>query len=426
MTTKVCASTIQTLTVVTGFNAAAAGLAPDTQTMITNIRKDLLAELASFEQALKDPSLDTDARPALQMARDQAARDVNKFDKMMKEVPHGFMLVPVLYSKIDAKQKQIAYREYHSLVRENFMKFLVKNHKQELRALGICEHGIRRMSQGRSPSDKDGNPYSINVDHIIERGGGGLRTLQKGIDLDLPGIETQTLLINHIGNFILLPEQIHEFKNDLNKLQRYGGIPLNTSKWLLMMVPEARSGLSAYVAPPQPAGHPLAGLFLRTDAEVEKIQKLAKQIRYLVSDLKDLCKIQAVAETLQKVEDTRLAQSQHSFRGVKTPLSDIFNQEMAKHTQENHILKTYIYPSLSETTMKLRDLFQLIARFGKTYEHYQAVVQLYKHPDIQELRRIFAKIPHPEVVTFCGECKSYDVLLQNLGEKLPFRPGPKR
>jgi hypothetical protein len=136
-------------------------------------------------------------------------------------------------------------------VRPEFIRYLAENHAGELGALGICQQGIDRMKKGLDPVDPSGRLYAVNIDHIIERNGGGKASLTKEIDPQMPSGSKPTFLVNHFSNFVLLPIQVHELKNALNDLQEASKTPLGQSKWVLMIVPEAGPGYSGYVTQPQ-------------------------------------------------------------------------------------------------------------------------------------------------------------------------------
>jgi len=136
-------------------------------------------------------------------------------------------------------------------VRPEFMRYLAENHAAELTALGISQRGIERMKRKLDPVDENGRLYDVNIDHIIERYGGGKVSTTQEVDPQMPRGSSATYLANHFSNLLLLPTHVHEMKNSLNEFQRAANTPYGQSKWILMLVPETGPGHAGYVAQPQ-------------------------------------------------------------------------------------------------------------------------------------------------------------------------------
>jgi len=244
---KVSADTVTELTAAYAPpGSAPAGPPPTTQKLIEQVRATLKKKIDDLTKSM-DGSSQTSA---FSISRDKALAELQTFEKIVAAPPKGFRLVPVLYSRIDSGQNEKTYSQFTAFVRRDFMRFLAARHADELRALGIAPAGIERMKAGLSPVNASGRMYDVNVDHIIERFGGGTASFTKEVDPQRPRGSTPTYLVNHFSNLILLPKQVHELKNKLNEIQNV--VQQGKPKWVLMIVPEAIPGHSGYVAQPQP------------------------------------------------------------------------------------------------------------------------------------------------------------------------------
>ncbi|MBU6475514.1 MAG: hypothetical protein KGQ70_06085, partial [Alphaproteobacteria bacterium] len=253
---KVSADTITELTASAATVAGAGGTPPTTEELIDKVRASLRAKAkalsASGQRAQETaPPSQEGKRTAFDISYGDAARNLAQFEEILANVPNGFRLVPVLYTTIKHQQNAQIYSQFKSHVRPEFLRFLAREHAGELVALGICQKGIRQMALGRKPVDERNRPYAVNIDHIIERFGGGKASLTKEVDPQMPPGSAPTHLTNHFANLMLMPLAVHDLKNQLNELQGAANTPLGTSKWVLMIVPETGPGHAGYVAQPQ-------------------------------------------------------------------------------------------------------------------------------------------------------------------------------
>lgn len=189
----------------------------------------------------------------------QALHDQLDFEKILMEIPKGFRLVPVLYSRIKP-EKNRALEDEFAIIRPQFLSHLAFHHADELRSLGICDNGIARMKQGLNPKDAEGKYYIVSVDHLIERGGTGLWADAKSNDYIKERNCRTSSPANHFNNLMLVSRKLHAFKNRLNDLQGASFIKSGQSRWVLMLAPERGGPLSGFVAPRQDETHPLHGI----------------------------------------------------------------------------------------------------------------------------------------------------------------------
>ena len=253
---KVSADTITDITAAAATKPGAGGTPPTAEEMIDSIRAALAARanaLFNSEQHAQNiaPPDKKDQPTAFQISYATAADDLAQFEKIVSNVPNGFRLVPVLYTTINHQQNAQIYSQFTSSVRRRFLSYLADNHAEELEALGICKKGIKHMAQGHKPVDENNRPYDVNIDHIIERFGGGTASLKTEVDPLMPPGSKPTHLTNHFNNLILMPRDVHEMKNKLNELQGASRTPYGTSQWVLMIVPVADATHAGYVSQPQ-------------------------------------------------------------------------------------------------------------------------------------------------------------------------------
>lgn len=153
----------------------------------------------------------------------------------------GMVLVPVVYTRISKSENQAVLDEFMETAEPAFYKRLARDHESELREAGFCDHAIAQMHKGHAPTDSEGRIYNYDVDHVIERAGGGLLSTVRRIDpaliQDDPDNPQETFDVNHMSNFYFLPRELHEIKNEINGLQSAGNTPMGESKIIYMAVP---------------------------------------------------------------------------------------------------------------------------------------------------------------------------------------------
>lgn len=400
MAKRVSADTITEITTSPGFRNPAPIESTPTPEQLTEVIRQELAERVERAKAARAAGLPPpDGDNLWQLERDQ-----KRFEDMIKEVPQGFRLVPVLYARVDAQAKQELTHEYSYHVRPRFLKFLAENHADELRKLGICEAGIERMRGGLDPADEQGNLYSVNVDHIIERNGSGLWGAQREADPDQPGF-APVFHPNHFGNFILLPEKIHEFKNLLNDVQNASETPRGQNKWILMMVPERNEQMSGFVCPPQDPSHRLHGLDLRPQDDFKKIEHGEYVLSTTLAELAEFKEMGKVRETVrgliaeaerQRMTVAELAalQAQGKKRGS---LSKTFNE--AVDPQARTHVDNLVRPALKEITGYVGALFNQLSAKTETPKERAAFwkfARFFRSQNMRDLQSDVEALPLPE------------------------------
>lgn len=407
MAKRVSADTITEITAEPAFRGRqpAESPPPSTEELIKRVRQELADRTAARKKMLTAAGPDEDPERAATALR-RATEDQQQFEQMIKEVPKGFRLVPVLYSRIEPQAKADLTQEYSFHVRPRFLKFLAENHAEELKELGICDAGVERMRQGLDPANEKGEPYSVNVDHIIERNGSGVWGAQKESDPDQPGFQPK-YHPNHFGNFILLPEKIHAFKNSLNDLQHASETPLGQNKWILMMVPERNELHSGFVCPKQDPSHRLAGLDLRPLDDFKRVEHGEFIVTTALSSLAELKVMPGVAPLVrgQIVEadaaHATVADLAAEQAAGKKPgnLRKSFNEAVAKQPDVQAHLDNFVKPGLREVTGYVSGLYnQLSAKLSTRKERaaFWSFARFFRSQPVKDLQMDIEALPIEE------------------------------
>ncbi|MEZ0223925.1 MAG: hypothetical protein ACAH83_05180 [Alphaproteobacteria bacterium] len=405
MAKRVSADTITEITSNPAFRGrqTAESPPPTTEQLTDRIRQELVDRIAAARALVAadaPPSPDPYApRPEVRLAR--ALEDQKQFEEMLKEVPKGFRLSPVLYSRIDAKAKEELTQEYTYHVRPRFLKFLAENHADELKDLGICERGVERMRQGLDPVNENGLLYSVNIDHIIERNGSGVWGATKEKDPDQPDA-VEKFHPNHFGNFIILPEKIHEFKNELNDIQHASDTPHGQNKWVLMMVPERNATFSGFVCPKQDASHRLAGLDLRAMDDFKKTEHgefIVNTVLHGLAEFKDMGSVRQIVRG-QILEADRLRTKVAELAAQpKSGLRKAFNDAVAKEPATQAHLDNLVKPALRDVTNYVKNTFaELSAKTGTSKERaaFWKFARFFRSQPVRDLQTDIEALPFEE------------------------------
>ncbi len=358
-------------------DASGVSPAPTTKQLIDRIRKYLKdAEKSATGAVLDAPGV---AAPKITLAR--AQEQIKELEIIINNVPRGFDLVPVLYDRIAQDENQKISDEYIYQVRSDFLTFLAENHAAELKDLGICEYGINRMKLGLDPSNKKGDFYDISIDHIVERSGCGLWADSKAVDPDQPD-DAPRYRTNHFGNFILLPEKIHHFKNALNTIQRIGPMEEGDAQWMIMLIPKRDHDFSGFVCPKQDADYPLAGLAMRAPDIGRKISHIAFTASQALASIKTIMEHPVVAANDNAAAPDVLAKA--------------FNDASLKDKalkKEIKILK----PQLAETARLMGNLFNEVSAVRKHEKSdYDSFVKFFKGRKVKGLLDATVQLPFAE------------------------------
>ncbi|MCE9508206.1 MAG: hypothetical protein K8R48_07860 [Alphaproteobacteria bacterium] len=435
MTKKVSADNISELSKNAGFSGSAKGAPPTPQEMIEQIRAALKARVESLAQsaaAAKAAETDPAAPPsAFEISHQRALKSQRNFELLAANVPKGFRLTPVLYSKIEHDHNDQVYDEFKKEVRRNFLKYVAAHHADELARLGICPHGLERMKKGLDPADENDMLYEVNIDHIIERSGGGKMSLQKAPDPLQPG-SGKTYLVNHFDNLILLPEHVHEAKNMLNDAQQAAQTPYGDSKWVLMLIPETGPAQSGFVAAPQDQTHYLHGLNLRQQDAAKRISHasfVADQLQQALQEFRQNPGIDGMLKTAESVAVRQqktvvnMMQEEEKSGAVKKPsLKDVFNAAVAKSPAQKDMLENSVKPVMNDVARQIKAAFdEVSARPGANDENYRNFIHFYQGKKIGGVRQGIENLPLEEAARLSETFQQLDLRIKqrSAGPRLP-------
>ena len=171
----------------------------------------------------------------LQHASGGKAKNIDKLLTSIANIPPEMDLITLAYTKITPEQNSAVWSEFQAHSEPAFYRHLATHHADELKASGFCDYAISCLERGLSPTTEDGMPYNVDVDHVVERAGGGRMSLEKSVDPVAGGPET--FPVNHIGNLCLIMKSWHHTKNDLNGAQNIGATPVGETRMLCMALP---------------------------------------------------------------------------------------------------------------------------------------------------------------------------------------------
>ncbi len=387
---KADTKTITALTAESGFGDGVTETPPAADQMIAQIRDRLASQVKALAKACQQAHPDNSRPTLFDIAYPLAVQRLQQFDEVIENIPKGFVLAPVLYSKIKRAENDTVWKEFGSRVQHSFFAFLANDHSEELRALGICERGIKRMKAGRAPVNEDGVPYFMNVDHIIERAGAGQLSTRKEVDPLMPPDSEPTYSVNHFSNLILLSEEAHAYKNFLNELQEVARCRPGDSKWVLMMVPEASLGYSGFVAQQQDPQHPLHGLSLRTkdpSAKIAEIEDTIGQAHSLVEAFRNDAMIAGIIKRNKKTG---------SFNGKSKYDFNKISAEIGGNEARRIAIEDYLRPSIQHVFWHLRDIFNSSSARKVSPEKQQLRIRFLEQENLEQLRQSFFGLPSIE------------------------------
>ena len=427
MTKRVSATTITEITAAPGFAPSGQDpSSPAVSDLQDQIRQDL-DDYITFRKKQLAAEPKNNINPKAQVNYDKAVARRAQFEELITDVPAGFKLVPVKYSKISQEENAAIHHEYLKNVRSRFLQFVGENHADDLKALGICDVGIERMRKGLDPADDTGRPYEVNIDHIIERSGSGLWAKSKEADPDQKSEVEPKFRQNHFGNLILLPEEIHEYKNTLNNMQRIGDLQPGQSKWILMMAPDRNEQQPGFVCPPQAKGTRWDVLRQRPNDPFRKIshasftagQANERYVEFAENPLVEKA-LKTVAELARRQKKT-VAEAAADNRPGKRNLSKIFNDILDHDLKARHQADMNLKPALAETTKVVSNLFNEVVEYDdrrKAASLARNFSEFYHSKDMQKLRARADELPFEETLDMQRTFKRIDVELAQLKEAL--------
>ncbi|MBI1216569.1 MAG: hypothetical protein GC185_12225 [Alphaproteobacteria bacterium] len=166
--------------------------------------------------------------------------NVNGMLTAIADLPSGMELVTTTYERVSPEQNRAVWDEFQNRAEPEFYKLLVKEHEAELREAGFCNYAIQSMRNGTGPTNSDGVAYNVDIDHVVERAGGGAMSTEQAVDPALDG--DPTFRVNHMSNFCFIMRATHKQKNVINGLQDLGKVQEGEKKVIIMAVPEAKHG----------------------------------------------------------------------------------------------------------------------------------------------------------------------------------------
>lgn len=399
MSTHVSAETVTSITAAPEFTAGkAADAPPTTRELIRQIRQKL--------------SKAGDGRSQIQLA---------KLNEIVSNTPAGFQLAPVFYSRVTTRDARDQHngilRDQESGVADHsfcspFLQYLAENHQDELRRLGISDYGISYMLEGVYPIREDGQQYLVNVDHVVEIAGSGVWAAQTAPDPLAAPDSAPKLRVNHFSNLILLPEQVHEWKNALNDMQGLSGLTPGDGKWALMLVPTTANGrYSGYVAPPQNANHPLAGLRMCSDDFATRLSQAKWQIM-VANDMAADAAFAMTAVSLHPVLGNIVSDyinPANPRKGPRPANDDQARREFwraldsAVHRNKDlrRFVRNELVPSMLRAAENLTQAFNVVAETKDTKQGrhlFNSFSRLYKTGEVRTLRDAVSYLPLKETL----------------------------
>lgn len=385
----------------------------------TRLAKIIVAAEASLDAA--DPENERDiANRQANLA--QAKENQQTFEKMLKNVPDGFKLVPTYYSRITKEENEKVREEYSFKVRPKFMKYLGENCAAELKALGVSDAGVNRMKNGLDPVDDKGNLFNFSVDHIIERAGSGNFGKIKEVDPDMPGSEP-VYKVNHIGNYVLLTEKVHEFKNILNDLQNASEMPYGKGKWILMMAPLRDATHTGFVVPPQAKGSGLEGVGTHP-------QSLKHNEFVITSALADLERFkntgnmrQVVRGLIAQAGGKTVAEAAEIEAALKKPgaLRRAFAGALAADSKASELVENFIKPALTDVTTSVTTLYDDILSKVNTPKgrfDFWEFTRFFRSQQMKDLRADVEALPFEEASTLNARFNKLAANMNAMADKL--------
>ncbi len=425
MAKRVSAETITEITGAPGFGEQKTPIpaAPTAQDLIDKTRLRLAKEVFAAEAWLDAADRENERTIEMRQKDVKLAKENQKlFEDLIADVPNGFKLVPTFYSRITTDENNLIKDEYSYSVRPRFIKFLGDNYGDDLRALGIPEAGIERMKGGLDPSDDNDTFYRLNVDHIVERAGSGMMGKTRSPDPD--NGNRMAYNVNHLGNFVLLPEQVHEYKNKLNDLQVASDMPFAKGKWILMMAPERNDIHHGFVAQPQPATSKLKGLqekpLLGYHAQYSVITTARE-----ISELKQLNGIRPLVrgmiETAEAGQTTVAELAEAQVRQKKGGLRKAFNDAVSKDQESDILINGLVRPAIKDLTDSFASLYRKASKSTaqpRERDAFWDLLRLYQGDEVKNLRADIAALPVPEAAEMVSVFRQLDTDFNKLAAKL--------
>jgi len=160
----------------------------------------------------------------------------------MADMPNGMQIITTDYTRVPSEQNKLVWAEFQERAEPAFYRYLAATREQELRDAGFCDYALDCMRRGLGPTNKDGISYNVDIDHLVERAGGGSMSFDKAVDPVHGG--APMYLINHVSNLCLIMREVHtEIKNTINGQQNLSAIAEGDTQRICMAVPTEENRL---------------------------------------------------------------------------------------------------------------------------------------------------------------------------------------
>ena len=290
---------------------------PSREFFLKNIKGRYQALINKTEKKIKDSPND-DKSEMLQEKLERYRKQIKRFEETMKKVPDQFSISELMYTRITSDQNKIVMNEFSDYVRPRFLMFLAERFPDDLKQLGICEHGIERMRNGLDPEDEDRNAYNMTIDHIIERSGSGTWGYDQELDEGIHNGHRETFIVNHFANLTMLPSTIHsDIKNVINEVQDLPSLHAGEAKWFMSVIPRGNTEAESYMYVPE------------NDEERKKyIRKAKRRLSNEISHLYQFTRsLNAECDVLQEYADMA-EQTSSKKKGTRAKkVSHAFNKQ---------------------------------------------------------------------------------------------------
>ena len=336
----------------------------------------------------------------------RAKRQLKSFKKAINDIPSEFNLELVLYSRISKEDNRKTQHEFSSRVKPRFITFLAKNFEEDLKKLGICEHGLERMRHGLDPADENGRYYDLSVDHIIERSGSGKLGLEKAVDPLMPKGSKPTYKVNHFSNLILMSHTVHDnIKNAINVPQSLPDLKAGESKWAIMAVPKRDKNNPQFVHVVTPGQQKEYGMGYRKFTPSQSVSHavyVTKQARLEVKEFLDHPMVCMAIRTLQEIAknegtslDTLLIdQEVHNKKSMaQNKLSRIFQDIIKYDTDVWKSYKNRILPLIQDMVDNWEHAYNKVTAPGVKLSYRKAFLQSYDRKNFKVLKKRISMVP---------------------------------
>ncbi len=139
-------------------------------------------------------------------------KNIRGFEEARASLPEGMEEVVLLHYE-ESEQIRELRKKLFKAQKEKFIKTLAVENAEELEAIGLTAEQIAGMGETGKIPDGSG----LTVEHIIDRHHGGT---------------------NQLHNFILMPREINEAKNELKRYQTNAAQDADRGCWIISWVPK--------------------------------------------------------------------------------------------------------------------------------------------------------------------------------------------